>query len=127
MKAFFEFSLFAIFTLIFSAVNYGQSGLQSQDTEPTVIRLSQIDGAFTTPSLELPAGDYIFEVTNDGVAKDLGFYLQDEEDAAVPNSGLVELIGKDETSRTGVVTLRPGTFRYSCPLNPTPHYVLVVR
>ncbi|MEL7163782.1 MAG: hypothetical protein AAFN92_23690 [Bacteroidota bacterium] len=94
---------------------------------PTVIQLSQTEGQYTAQLLSLPAGDYIFEVTNLSVEKDLGFYLQDGTEAQVANSGLAELIGNGETSRTGVVTLTPGTYQYSCPLNPTPHYQITVK
>lgn len=94
--------------------------------EPTVINLSQITGEYTTHSLNLTPGDYIFEVTNTEVDKDLGFYLQDGSDAQVANSGLQALVGKGETSRTGVVTLTEGDYQYSCPLNPTEKYGLTV-
>lgn len=127
MKSFVEFTLFAFFALFFSAAGFAQSDDQMKATEPTVIQLAQDEGVYTTTSLELAPGDYIFEVTNNSVDKDLGFYLQDATDAGVENSGLQELIGNGETSRTGVVHLTPGTYQYSCPLNPTPHYTLVVK
>lgn len=93
---------------------------------PTVVRLNQVEGAYTTQQLNLTPGDYIFEVSNTEVDKDLGFYLQDADGTQVSNSGLAELVGNGETSRTGVVTLTEGNFRYSCPLNPTPHYNISV-
>lgn len=95
--------------------------------EPRVITLSQIEGQYEETSLSLTAGYYIFEVSNRDVDKELGFYLQDETDAQVANSGLESLVNEGETSRTGVVYLAPGQFRYSCPLNPTPHYTLNVK
>ena len=94
---------------------------------PTVIRLSQVTGEYTTQSLRLAPGDYIFEVTNTEVDKNLGFYLQAADDSQVANSGLETLVGNGETSRTGVVTLTEGTYQYSCPLNPTPHYTVTVK
>ena len=124
VKGLIEFTLFAVFALFFSVTGYAQT---NQVAEPTVIQLSQEEGVYTTTHLELAPGDYIFEVTNDGVDKDLGFYLQDATDAGVANSGLNELVGNGETSRTGVVHLEAGTYRYSCPLNPTPHYTLTVK
>ena len=93
---------------------------------PTVIRLDQVEGEYVTQQLNLTPGDYIFEVTNTEVDKGLGFYLQDKSGAQVTNSGLAALVGKGETSRTGVVTLTEGNFQYSCPLNPTPHYNISV-
>lgn len=93
---------------------------------PTVIQLSQVEGEYTTTQLNLVPGDYIFEVTNTEVDKDLGFYLQNKAGDQVANSGLAKLVGNGQTSRTGVVTLTEGNFQYSCPLNPTPHYAVNV-
>lgn len=95
---------------------------------PTVISLEQTPGQYETQSLDLTAGTYVFEVTNRNVDKDLGFYLTPTSDAKaqVPNSGLAALVGKGQTAKTGVVTLAPGTYQYSCPLNPTPHYTITV-
>jgi len=100
--------------------------MMAEKPAPTVINLSQVEGEYTTQLLNLTPGDYIFEVTNTEVDKDLGFYLQDKTGAQVANSGLEALVGNGETSRTGVVTLTEGSFQYSCPLNPTPHYAVNV-
>ncbi len=96
---------------------------------PTVINLSQTPGQYETTELNLAAGTYIFAVTNENVEKELGFYLTPTSDAKaqVPNSGLESLVGKGQTARTGTVTLTPGTYQYSCPLNPTPHYTITVK
>ena len=80
MKSTIEFTLFAFFALLFSAVGFAQAGDQMTQGEPTVVELSQTEGVYTTTELTLAPGDYIFEVTNDGVDKDLGFYLQDATD-----------------------------------------------
>lgn len=100
--------------------------MMAEKAAPTVINLSQVEGEYTNQLLNLTPGDYIFEVTNTEVDKDLGFYLQDNKGAQVTNSGLEALVGNGETSRTGVVTLTEGSFRYSCPLNPTPRYTINV-
>jgi hypothetical protein len=100
--------------------------MMAEKAAPKVIQLSQVEGAYTNQLLNLTPGDYIFEVTNTEVEKDLGFYLQDKTGAQVKNSGLEALVGNGETSRTGVVTLAEGAFQYSCPLNPTPHYTINV-
>lgn len=94
--------------------------------EPTVIHLDQVEGEYVTQELNLTPGDYIFEVTNTEVEKGLGFYLQDAAGDQVKNSGLSSLVKNGETSRTGIVTLTEGSFQYSCPLNPTPHYTVNV-
>jgi plastocyanin len=116
-------NLFSTLSLIvFTLISFGLQAQMSMEHAPTVIQLSQVKGAYTTTQLNLRPGDYVFEVTNTEVDKDLGFYLQDASGDALPNSGLQALVGNGETSRTGVVTLTEGSFQYSCPLNPTPHY-----
>ncbi|MEM9261157.1 MAG: hypothetical protein AAGA62_16070, partial [Bacteroidota bacterium] len=95
--------------------------------EPRVIHLNQTEGVYETSGLNLAPGYYVFEVENLSVAKDLGFYLQDASGEQVKDSGLKELVGKGETSRSGLVYLAAGDYQYSCPLNPTPHYQISVR
>ena len=94
--------------------------------EITVVQLSQTPGVYETTTLNLTPGKYIFEVTNKNVDKKLGFYLVDGGKKQVANSGLENLVKKGETAQTGVVELKAGTYNYSCPLNPTPHYTLTV-
>ena len=124
--------LLSLLVLVFAASFVGAQDMahktdkMAAKSAPTVINLSQVEGEYTNQLLNLTPGDYIFEVTNDGVDKDLGFYLQDNKGAQVANSGLAELIGNGKTSRTGVVSLAEGSFRYSCPLNPTPRYTINV-
>ena len=38
-----------------------------------------------------------------------------------------QLVKKGDTQLTGIVELKSGEYVYSCPLNPTPHYVLTVK
>lgn len=130
MKNFIQLLLFGILAFGLQAIALGQMAkeqtMMKDDAAPTVIQLNQDEGVYTTTSLQLVPGNYIFEVTNREVDKDLGFYLQDTKGEQVDNSGLAALVGKDETSRTGVVTLTEGDYQYSCPLNPTPHYGISV-
>jgi hypothetical protein len=77
--------------------------------------------------LSLKAGEYIFRVTNKSVPYELGFYLRGTGLTGVTlpkvsGGGLSE--GKTLEYK---VTLRPGSYVYSCPLNPTPDYPLVVQ
>ena len=78
-------------------------------------------------TLKLKPGKYIFRVTNKNVPYDLGFYLR--------GSGLVNRATLPSVSggglKTGVtkdyeITLKAGEYVYSCPLNPTPDYKIVV-
>jgi len=66
-------------------------------------------------------------VTNANVPYDLGFYLR--------GSGLVDKVKLPKVSGGGlsigttkdyVIDLVAGEYEYSCPLNPTPDYKLVV-
>jgi hypothetical protein len=83
--------------------------------------------------LELKPGKYIFRVTNKNVPYTLGFWLRSKgydwrnpvhrfTKTSVSGGGLV--IGKTQDY---AVTLKPGEYLYSCPLNPTPDYRLVVK
>lgn len=82
--------------------------------------------------LTLPPGSYIFRVTNLDVPYELGFWLREHDydwknpihklsKTSVSGGGLVAGTTKDY-----VVELEPGEYLYSCPLNPTPDYKLVV-
>lgn len=80
----------------------------------------------TAQPLTLPAGDYVFRVTNESVPYEVGFYLRGAGLGGVTlprvsGGGLTEGMTKDY-----VVSLRPGEYVYSCPLNPTLNYPLVV-
>ncbi|MEB3337072.1 MAG: hypothetical protein VKJ46_06395 [Leptolyngbyaceae bacterium] len=77
--------------------------------------------------LTLKAGEYIFRVKNNNVPYELGFYLRGSGLGrvtlpSVSGGGLTQGTTKDYR-----VTLRPGTYDYSCPLNPTPDYSLIVK
>jgi hypothetical protein len=77
--------------------------------------------------LELKAGEYIFKVTNRDVPYEVGFYLRG---AGVGFATLPKVSGGGLTPGTTQeyrVTLKPGEYDVSCPLNPTPDYPLVVR
>jgi hypothetical protein len=127
MKLLSKFLVLALFFIGAQSVS-AQSSHGKMMNDVTVINLSQIEGKYQQTSLELAPGKYVFEVTNRSVGKKLGFYLTNKngEKKQIPNSGLVELVNKGETARTGVVELGAGTYEYSCPLNPTPHYSLKV-
>ena len=76
--------------------------------------------------LRLKPGPHIFRVTNKNVPYGLGFWLRGK------GLGRVTLPGVSGGGlNLGVtldykITLKPGEYFYSCPLNPTPDYRLVV-
>jgi len=82
--------------------------------------------------VELKAGDYVFRVTNKNVPYPLGFWIREKDynwanpihkatKISVSGGGLTA--GK---SRDYSVKLKPGEYLFSCPLNTTPNYRLVV-
>ena len=76
--------------------------------------------------LRLKPGRYIFRVTNKNVPYGLGFWLRGKGFGRVTlpsvSGGGMDLGVTLEYK----ITLRPGEYLYSCPLNPTPDYRLVV-
>lgn len=78
--------------------------------------------------LELPPGRYVFRVGNHNVPYELGFWLRGEsllDRARLPSvSGGGLSAGKRQDY---AIDLKPGNYVFSCPLNPTPDYRLIVR
>ena len=75
--------------------------------------------------LELTAGEYVFQVTNENVPYELGFYLRGQgRFSTLPKTSGGGLTAG--TTKEYRVTLRPGKYWISCPLNPTPDYPLIV-
>ncbi|MEM9921513.1 MAG: hypothetical protein AAF990_25650 [Bacteroidota bacterium] len=126
MKSIFK-TLALVLALISTQSLFAQSEAQ-MIKDVTVIQLSQTPGEYETTQLNLAPGKYIFEVTNKNVDKGLGFWLTPagQSKTQISNSGLSKLVNKGETARTGVVELKAGSYEYSCPLNPTPHYNIQV-
>lgn len=84
-------------------------------------------------TLELKPGKYIFRVKNKNVPYTLGFWVREHDynwknplhklnKTSVSGGGL-----DTGTTKDYVVELKPGEYLYSCPLNPTPDYKLVVK
>jgi hypothetical protein len=96
------------------------------------IKLNQVPGEFETKELTLQAGkSYVFEVTNKGVDKEIGFVIapfgKTESKYHVANSYLIKTIKDGETASSQEVVLEAGEYQYWCPLNPTPAYVITVK
>ncbi|MCC0179527.1 hypothetical protein I4641_21440 [Waterburya agarophytonicola K14] len=76
--------------------------------------------------LELKPGKYIFRVTNENVSYPLGFYLRG---SGIQKVTLPKVSGgglSKGTTKDYEITLKPGEYVFSCPLNPTPDYPIVV-
>jgi hypothetical protein len=83
--------------------------------------------------LELKPGPTVFRVTNRNVPYELGFWVRESD--YQPGNPL-HALSKISVSGGGLTTgktqdyavdLKPGEYFYSCPLNPTPDYRLIVR
>ncbi len=82
--------------------------------------------------MRLKPGDYVFRVANKNVPYALGFWLRSKDyDWKNPLHKLTKTSVSGGGLATGKsmdypVTLKPGEYLFSCPLNPTPNYRLVV-
>ncbi|MCB1961322.1 MAG: hypothetical protein KDE68_12490 [Rhodocyclaceae bacterium] len=78
--------------------------------------------------LELKPGKYIFRVANKNVPYELGFWLRG---AGLSGRALLPSVSggglSTGVSRDYAIELKAGEYLYSCPLNPTPDYKLVVK
>ena len=78
--------------------------------------------------LVLKAGRYVFRVTNKNVPYQLGFYLRASRRLMVPLKSKIVGGGVNlGDSKDFAIDLKPGSYLYSCPLNPTPDYPLIVK
>jgi hypothetical protein len=77
--------------------------------------------------MKLKLGDYVFRVTNKNVPYSLGFWIR--------GAGLVDQALLPSTSGGGLtpgktkdykITLKPGSYVFFCPLNPTVNHKVVV-
>ena len=115
-----------------NGVDHGFTTTGKADCE-TINNETGADRLAEAKVIELEAGTYVFRVTNKNVPYDLGFWLREHDynwqnplhqltKISVSGGGLA--IG---TTKDYEVKLEPGEYLYSCPLNPTPDYRLVVK
>lgn len=109
----------------FSAASFAQK------SEAKVIKLDQTPGEFVIQELTLKPGTYIFEVSNSGVDHEVGFVLvpvkNGKEGEHIKSGYLANAVKNGAKASSKAVTLKAGTYNYFCPLNPTPHYKIVVK
>lgn len=77
--------------------------------------------------LTLKPGAYTFKVTNKSVPYSLGFWIRGQ--GVVGRATLPSVSGGGLTTGTTKdynITLKPGNYFFSCPLNSTPDYQIVV-
>ena len=117
-----------IFTLILVLLIGGVIHAQ----EATIVQLTQINGDFKEGGvLNLEAGKaYVFEVKNEGVGHEVGFVIapkgKTEQEYHIKSAYVQEMIADGKTSKSNEVVLEKGEYEYFCPLNPTPHYKIIV-
>lgn len=108
-------------------VNQGFKSAKIQDCEAINARTGK-DRLTKAKTLELKPGKTIFRVANKDVPYELGFWLRGAtllSRATLPSvSGGGLTTGKTQDY---VIDLKPGEYVYSCPLNPTPDYRLIVK
>jgi len=115
-----------------NGVDHNFEAMKPSDCE-TINRESGSTRLADATILTLSPGKYVFRVTNQDVPYELGFWLREEEynwrnpihkltKVSVSGGGLYA-----GQSHDYVVELQPGSYLYSCPLNPTPDYKLVVK
>jgi hypothetical protein len=79
-----------------------------------------------SPRIQIKAGEYVFRIYNDDVPYALGFWLRGQGLARLTlpsiSGGGIEAGGFKDYR----ISLKPGKYWYSCPLNPTPDYTLTV-
>lgn len=109
-----------------NGIDHGYTTTKKADCEAINARTGQKRLA-KAKALRLKPGKYIFRVTNKNVSYELGFWLR--------GAGLINSVILPSVSGGGLIkgktqdyeiNLKPGKYLYSCPLNTTPDYRLVV-
>lgn len=110
-----------------NGVDHGYKSSKQADCEAINAKSGERRVAASKP-LVLKPGKYIFRVTNRNVPYELGFWLR--------GAGVTGRVTLPSVSGGGLtpgktqdyaVTLKPGEYLYSCPLNTTPDYKLTVK
>ncbi|MEZ5614816.1 MAG: hypothetical protein R3E35_06325 [Rhodocyclaceae bacterium] len=108
-------------------VNHGYKSAKIEDCEAINARSGK-DRLAKAKTLELKPGRTVFRVANKDVPYELGFWLRGA--TLLSRATLPSVSGGGLTTgrtRDYVIDLKPGEYVYSCPLNPTPDYRLVVK
>ena len=109
-----------------NGVNHGFQTTQAADCEAINGRTGD-ERLGSAKVIRLKPGRYVFRVTNRNVPYPLGFWLRG--DGVLNRARLPSVSGGGLTpgvTRNYQIVLKPGKYVYSCPLNPTPDYKLIV-
>ena len=123
--------IIGLFLVAFSLTATAQDKMMKKEAIQT-IALEQTKGEFTQKELSLKEGTYIFTVTNNNAAPEVGLVLiENGKDGSDPKNHIADAYvsqmvkhGKTESSKE--VVLKKGTYKYFCPFNKTPQYTLTV-
>lgn len=110
-----------------NGINRGYKSLRKEDCD-LINSKSGAERVGGSKPLELKPGRYIFRVANKGVPYELGFWLRGA--GVIGRARLPSVSGGDLTpgvAKDYAITLAPGEYVYSCPLNTTPDYRLIVK
>ena len=110
-----------------AGINRGYVSKSISDCEAVNARTAKQRLASARP-LELKPGKYVFRVTNKNVPYELGFWLRGA--SVTSRITLPSVSGGDllpGRTKDYEIELRTGVYAYSCPLNNTPDYKLVVK
>ena len=121
-----------LFLVAFTLTATAQEKMTKTDAVKTV-SLEQTKGEFTQKKLTLKEGTYIFKVSNNNAAPEVGLVLIEAgKDGSKPENHIADAYvsqmvkhGKTESSKA--VKLKKGTYKYFCPFNKTPEYTLTVK
>lgn len=109
-----------------NGVDHGFQPQQASDCETINTRTAE-ERLEKAKTLRLKPGKTIFKVTNVNVPYPLGFWVRG--DGVLNRARLPSVSGGGLTkgkTREYEIELKPGEYVYSCPLNPTPNYRLIV-
>lgn len=107
--------------------NHGYKSAKIEDCQAINTRTGK-ERLARAKTLELKPGKTIFRVSNQNVPYELGFWLRGA--TLVSRATLPSVSGGGLTTgktQDYVIDLKAGDYVYSCPLNPTPDYRLVVK
>ena len=110
-----------------NGIDHGYTSTKKADCE-SINGRSGAERLAKAKVLELMPGKYVFRVTNKYVPYPLGFWLRG--DGLISRVRLPSVSGGGlglGTTQDYVIELKEGEYVYSCPLNPTPNYKLIVR
>ena len=108
-------------------VDHGFTSAKKADCE-AINADSGAERLASSETLKLKPGKYVFRVQNENVPYELGFWLRG--DGIINRATLPSISGGgllQGTTKDYEIELSAGEYVFSCPLNPTPDYKIVVQ